>query len=234
VAAGEAAIPASTTVALAAETGIRALQAVSAQQTPPTQQTPALALDLPALPSGVAGQAYHVKLSARGGVPPLFWEVVEGNLPPGLQLDSDSGFIFGVPSTTGDFRLVVSVTDSSAAVARDEIAVHINPALAIQWEPPQVQDTTISGRLTVMNNTSDSLQATVIVVAVNEIGKAFVLGYEQLSLAPRSQGGPVLFASTLPFGSYVVHADTIADIPSTQFIYRAHLQSQPMTISPPF
>jgi len=108
------------------------------------------------------------------------------------------------------------------------------PALAIQWEPPRVQDATISGRLTVMNNTAGSLEATVIVVAVNEIGKAFVLGYEQLTVPAQSQSAPVPFASTLLYGTYVVHADTIADIPSTQFIYRARLQSAPMTVSPPF
>lgn len=106
--------------------------------------------------------------------------------------------------------------------------------LAIQWEAPQVRDNTISGQLTVMNNMAGNLEATVIVVAVNRIGKAFVLGYEQLTVPPRSRSGPVLFASALPFGSYVVHADAIADIPSAQFIYRARLQSALLTVSPPF
>jgi hypothetical protein len=140
-----------------------------------------------------------------------------------------------MPSEIGDFHFVLAITDSGAppAVAQGEFALRILPALAIQWKAPQVEGTTISGRLTVMNYTAASLQATVIVVAVNESGKAFVLGYEQLTVAARSQGGPVLFASALPFGSYVVHADTIADIPSTQLIYRARLQSEPLTVSPP-
>jgi hypothetical protein len=130
--------------------------------------------------------------------------------------------------------LLLCVGFRTAAAPAQQSAQQMPSPLAIQWEAPKAQDTTISGRVTVTNNTAASLTATVIVVAVNEIGKAFVLGYEQINVRAQSQSRPVPFASSLPYGTYVVHADAIADIPSTQFIYRARLQSPPITISPPF
>ncbi len=205
-----------------------------AQQPEAAQHSPLLIASQPP-PTGVVGQAYHFQLSASGGLPPVSWAVVEGNLPSGLQLDRQSGWLFGIPSTMGDFHFTVASTDSAAppTLARGEFALRIYPALEIEWKPPSLEDTTISGQLTVTNNTAENVHATVIVVAVNEIGKAFVLGYEQLTVAPKSQSKAVPFSSTLPYGSYIVHADVIADIPSTNLIYRARLQSEPITVSPP-
>ena len=206
-----------------------------AQQPEAGQHRPLLIEPQPP-PPGVVGQAYHFQLSASGGLPPVSWAVVEGNLPSGLQLDRQTGWLLGIPSAMGDFHFTVASTDSATPpiVARREFALRIYPALEIEWKPPGVQDTTISGQLTVTNNTAESVNATVIVVAVNEIGKAFVLGYEQLTVAPRSRSRAVLFSSALPYGSYIVHADTIAENPSTNLIYRARLQSAPIAVNPPF
>jgi hypothetical protein len=77
----------------------------------------------------------------------------------------------------------------------------------------------------ISNNLNESLDLTVIVVAINESGKAFVLGYQHFSLAPRTFNLAIPFASSLLFGGYIVHADAIGEDANTNSIYRALLDS---------
>ena len=108
-------------------------------------------------------------------------------------------------------------------------------ALTIVWNlAPSVQSDTITGQLAVSNNLNESLDLTVIVVAINESGKAFVLGYQHFSLAPRTFNLAIPFASSLPFGGYIVHADAIGEDANTNSIYRTLLDSSGgLTVSPP-
>lgn len=144
----------------------------------------------------------------------MLWQLVQGSLPPGIQLDETSGLLLGTPRSTGDFRFILAATDSGTPrlLARGEFELKINPALTIIWNPvPSVQSESISGELAVSNNLDESLDLTVIVVAINESGKAFVLGYQHFALAPRTSNLAIPFASSLPFGSYLVHADAIGE-----------------------
>lgn len=66
------------------------------------------------LPGGQAGQWYHKKLQAIGGIAPYKWKLVS-QLPLGLSL-SRSGFISGVPYSGlkhGDYEFSFDVTDST-------------------------------------------------------------------------------------------------------------------------
>ncbi len=158
----------------------------------------------------------------------MLWQLVQGSLPPGIQLDETSGLLLGTPRSTGDFRFILAATDSGTprSLARAEFELKINPALTIIWNPvPSVQSDTISGQLAVSNNLDESFDLTVIVVAINESGKAFVLGYQHFALAPRTSNLAIPFASSLPSGSYVVHADAIGEDANTNSIYRARLDS---------
>lgn len=58
----------------------------------------------------IVGREYRRVITAVDGQPPYTWSVSSG-LPLGLAFDS--GVISGSPSTTGDFKFTVSVTDSS-------------------------------------------------------------------------------------------------------------------------
>jgi hypothetical protein len=197
------------------------------QTTAPARPQP-LSVSNQALPSGVAGRGYSFQLIANGGTPPVLWQLVQGSLPPGIQLDETSGLLLGTPRSTGDFRFILAATDSGTPrlLARGEFELKINPALTIIWNPvPSVQSESISGELAVSNNLDESLDLTVIVVAINESGKAFVLGYQHFALAPRTSNLAIPFASSLPFGSYLVHADAIGEDANTNSIYRAHLDS---------
>ena len=59
---------------------------------------PALSLTSGPLPPGTVDAAYSGSLSAQGGVAPLTWSIPPGTLPPGLNLNSATGQITGIPS----------------------------------------------------------------------------------------------------------------------------------------
>jgi len=198
---------------------------------------PPLSVSHQILRSGAAGEAYSFQLTASGGTPPILWQLTQGRLPPGVLLNETSGLLTGTPRSTGNFRFTLAATDSGTprSVTRAEFELTINPALTIVWNPaPSVQNDTISGQLTVSSSLSTSLDLTVIVVAINESGKAFVLGYQHFALPPRTSNLAIPFGSSLPFGGYVVHADAVAEDANTNSIYRARLDSSGgLTVSPP-
>jgi hypothetical protein len=106
-------------------------------------------------------------------------------------------------------------------------------ALTIAWTAaPHLDTSTISGTVTVSNQTDQDFDQTVIVLAVNEVGKAFALGYQHFTLAPKSTSVPIKFSSQLPPGQYVIHADAIAEVAAKHAIYRARLQtSEPIVVT---
>jgi hypothetical protein len=73
-----------------------------------------LALVTTALADAQGGVAYSDALRARGGLPPLTWELLSGSLPPGLAMSPD-GVVSGTPDPAcGDTTatLQAQVTDS--------------------------------------------------------------------------------------------------------------------------
>ncbi len=62
--------------------------------------------------NGTVTVAYGpVQLAATGGTPPLTWTVASGSLPPGLQLNQNTGAISGTPSTAGTSTPTIRVQD---------------------------------------------------------------------------------------------------------------------------
>lgn len=64
------------------------------------------------LPKALVGITYNQQLQAGGGRPPYTWQVVTGNLPIGLHLNTSTGLIDGTPSQAGNFTFTVQVTDA--------------------------------------------------------------------------------------------------------------------------
>ena len=158
----------------------------------------------------------------------MAWRVSEGRLPPGLQLNSQAGEIVGAPTTVGEFSFTLEATDKSQPplVAQQDFVVQVIAPLTIVWKDgPRVQGNAINGRVAVSNYTGDTFDLTVIIVAVNEIGRATALGYQKLDLASGVIDFEIPFGSTLPVGKYVVHADAIAEVPSKNAIYRGRQQT---------
>ena len=184
------------------------------------------------LPRAILTVSYEAKLAAKGGVPPRTWAVIAGALPPGLSLDPASGAISGAPTALGLFRFAVEVSDSDdpADTRTREFTLAVISALTVEWKnPPAVTQDGIIGSVRLANQTADDIELTMIVVAVNEIGKAFVLGYQQFTFDAQSTVPEVTFGSGLPRGSYTVHVDVIAEVPEKGAIHRARLQtSEPL------
>ena len=197
-----------------------------AWQNPPTNTT-ALAINTEFIPEALLQQSYSFRLQASGGVPPLHWILTWGELPPALQLD-DSGVISGVPTKVGEYRFTLTVADSDqpAHHTSKEFKTSVIAPLVLEWSrAPRVQDNRIDGAVKVTNGTKDDFDLTVIVVAVNEIGKAFALGYQHLDFRAGTADFEVPFGPALPQGAYVVHADAVAEVSAKNAIYRRRLQT---------
>jgi len=75
---------------------------------------PPLSITTTSLPSGTLNYNYSTTLGATGGITPYAWSVTSGGLPPGLNLDSNSGVISGTPTVLGDYPFTVQVSDSQS------------------------------------------------------------------------------------------------------------------------
>ena len=190
-------------------------------------QTPPLTITTSTLPSLTAGSFARLKIAVTGGAQPLTWKMTGGKLPPGLKLNPTRGSISGVPTAPGAYRFAVAVTDSNipAMQIQREFTLVVTAALSIEWkQPPAVDGEKLAGSVVVSNYTAQDFTLTVIVMAVNQIGRATALGYQEFTL--RSGGEQVIpFGSSPGTGTYAVHADAVAEVASTNTIYRARKQT---------
>lgn len=203
--------------------GISAAQEVGAPLAITTERT---------LPKAILSAKYETKLTATGGLSPRTWELIAGRLPPGMNLDPVSGVLSGAPTELGQFRFAVEVSDSQDPpdTRTREFTLAVISALVVEWKTvPAVTADGIAGSVRLANHTANDFDLTMIIVAVNEIGKAFVLGYQHFIFAAQTTVPEIPFSASLPQGDYTVHADAIAEVPENNSIYRARLQtSEPL------
>ena len=180
------------------------------------------------LPTARLGKQYGVNLKLQGGRGPFEFRISKGQLPPGIVLQPALGMLTGIPIQTGVYKFTATVRDETAhTIIQREFELEVSGPLLVEWvEPPKLSGNTISGSIKVTNSGTrqEPYDLTVIIVAVNEIGKAFALGYQHFTLEQEMEQ-TILFSSTLPNGSYIVHVDAIAEIAATNTIYRARLQT---------
>jgi hypothetical protein len=183
------------------------------------------------LPSGAIGRQYTETVLITGGTIPLAFSV-RGKLPPGLTLQPNSGIIAGTPTAPGSYRFTITVEDGTHKRITRQYTINIEDLLTIKWlQQPRLNSNVLSGSVEVLNSSRDTYDLTVIIVAVNEIGKAFALGYQHFDLGVQIRQ-PIPFSSTLPNGQYIVHADAVAEIPARNIIRRTRLQTpQPLTVN---
>ena len=201
------------------------------------QSAPPLVIVDDSLPALNAGIEIHIPLHAIGGVPPYHWSASASDLPEGIILTSD-GFLIGRPAKPGAFPFAVTVEDSghpAHSISKTLQAV-VTAALLLDWlRAPLIHGNRIDGAVQVTNGSKDDFDLTVIIVAVNAIGRATTLGYQRSNLKAGATGMPIPFGETLPPGTYVVHADAVAEIPARNSILRQRLQTAaplPVTLGP--
>lgn len=192
-------------------------------------QQPRLQITTQSLPNGLVNEQYRTQLAATGGSAPYVWRIVqaEGSLPPGLRLD-ENGLLSGVPTTAGVYRFTVEARDSNPqpVTARRRLSITVSTGLTIRWSKvPTVEGEAIAGEVVVSNSTGDNVDLTVIILAVNEVNKAFALGYQHFTLQARAKSQVIPFGASLPFGSYIIHADAIGEVPAKRRIFRTRLQT---------
>jgi len=195
-----------------------------------------LTITTSSLPNLTVGTNTQIGIRVTGGTQPLAWRVSSGKLPPGLKLNPAKGAISGAPAAVGIYNFELTVTDSSvpAMQIQRQFKLVVTAALSIEWkQPPAVHGQKIDGSVVVNNFTEQDFRLTVIVMAVNDIGRATALGYEEFTL--RSGGEQVIpFGASPGPGSYIVHADAVAEVASTNSIYRARKQTtDPLVIQAP-
>lgn len=85
------------------------------------------------VPDGQVSSPYSFQLSAFGGVPPYSWEIVNGEIPDGLNLTKD-GQITGNPTNVSLADIEVNVKDSQGESVKQKIHLTVNPAPAPIWK----------------------------------------------------------------------------------------------------
>ena len=80
------------------------------------------------LPDASLSQPYSQTITATGGTPPYTWSAA--GLPAGLNINSSSGVISGIPTVAGAFGIAITVSDSALAHFSDRFTLNVNqPAL---------------------------------------------------------------------------------------------------------
>lgn len=184
---------------------------------------PALQIVTPGLPAPIAGEKYQIELRAIGGRPPYKWSLPEAQLPAGLGLDPNSGRITGTPDSSNEFSVLVKVTDSGdPPLYHTKMMVAASGApLTVRWTVrPHIEGENVAGAVRVVNGSHDLMDTTVVVMAVNEYGRATALRYEHLNLAPGKETPDLKFEVSLPAGQYVAHVDAVGEVPRKKAIYR--------------
>jgi hypothetical protein len=194
---------------------------------------PPLVIHTESLPRGYLHQPYHAQLEASGGILPLTWDLTDGKLPRGTTLNPD-GTLTGAPDETGEFKFTVTVHDSgrpAVQLKKPLVLVVVAPLLAKWGKYPTVNGHRIEGTILVSNQTEQDFDLTTIVLAVADNGRATAIGYQHFPLKKGTDEFEIPFGGDLPYGPYQVHADVVAEVPTTYSIYRAHLTpNEPLTI----
>ncbi len=193
-----------------------------AQQAPSPQ---ALTVSAKELPKASLWGPYNFQLQASGGISPYRWRVISGSLPHGLGL-RDPGELAGIPDEVGQFEFNVLVTDNSSPPQQKKqtFVLDMETPLKAEWgRKARVNGMRMDGSLKVSNRTGRDFDLTVIVLAVNDIGRATAIGYQHFPLKKDTRDLEISFGDTLSPGNYAVNVDVVGEETISNRIFRARL-----------
>jgi hypothetical protein len=140
----------------------------------------------------------------------------------------------GTPSQSGTFHFAVTVTDGGrpAQQLTRQLDLVVVAPLMLEWgEPPKINGQRIEGSVTVSNGTDHDFDLTVIMVAVNEIGRATAVGYQRIKMKANTSGLDLPFGENLPNGTYQLNVDAVAEVAATDTDYRSRLVEDAMRVN---
>jgi hypothetical protein len=185
------------------------------------------------LPSASLWLPYLFRLQASGGIEPYHWHLVAGSLPRGFRLE-DHGELGGIAEETTPFEFNVFVTDSDRPPKQQQkkVTLSIETPLAVDWSrTAKVNGQRIEGSIKVSNRTGRDFDLTVIVLAVNVIGRATAIGYQHFPLKKNTRDLEIPFGDTLARGGYQVNVDVVGEEPVSNRIFRARLVTGKETVT---
>ena len=145
---------------------------------------------------------YQLHFRAHGGVPPLHWRLLNGSLPPGMNLE-DNGVLHGQPQRSGEFQFTVAVNDNGnkQTAVQKGFVLRVISALAINWKnPARVNGRRIEGSVEVSNTSPDDMDLTFVTMAVAANGRATAIGYQHFVLKRDTTAMELPFGEDLPSG----------------------------------
>ena len=184
-----------------------------------------LSIPLANLPTAALWQPYTLRLPASGGAGLYHWHLNGGALPAGLKLAED-GELAGTPQESGEFEFSVLLTDSDnpAKQLQKKFTLSLEAPLAVEWvRKAKVNGQRIEGSIKVSNHTGRDFDLTMIVLAVNETGRATAIGYQHFPLKQNTRDQEIPFGDTPSWGVYQVNVDVVAEEPVANRIFRARL-----------
>lgn len=112
-----------------------------------SEQRPALTIRSTELPIGMADQDYRASIAVVGGEGRLSYGLSDGALPPGLQIDGQTGVISGMPAYPGSFTFSIVVRDTAGEQATQSITLGVAETEGAQPQPqPYRPRAAMSGR----------------------------------------------------------------------------------------
>jgi hypothetical protein len=76
-------------------------------------------------PESEVGVPFIFQLNASGGASPYRWIVLEGSLPPGLVLNTDTGMISGKPFQSGTSTFTIRSTDAKGIAGTKSLSITV-------------------------------------------------------------------------------------------------------------
>ncbi len=178
---------------------------------------------------------YESSFFATGFPGAITWTVESGSLPPGLNLESGTGRIYGDPTTPGNYTFVLKATSGQASATKS-VTILINGQNVVATNPPLVSavdnnqlmagGAPVNIRMTGSNLTGATIAATqgflnitnVRVVSDNEITASIsasasaTSGLHILTVTANGRSMPVNFYVTAAEAGYITGSTTHAPI----------------------
>jgi hypothetical protein len=184
------------------------------------------------LPKASLWTPYFLRLPAAGGVGPYHWRLFHGPLPQGLKL-ADDGELSGTPQETGQFQIELLLTDSDNPPKQlhKRFALSIETPLTVEWSrKAAVNGQRVEGSVKVSNHTGRDFDLTLIVLAVNDTGRATAIGYQHFPLKKNTRDMEISFGDTPSWGNYQVNVDVVGEEPVSNRIFRARLATGKVSV----